>query len=70
MTNKQRITQLEKQAKPKVTMTNEELAERINRVLLSPLLVTQKAYNRIIELLAIAQARKVKHDNKKQTYTT
>jgi hypothetical protein len=64
MTLKHRLTQLEKQRPP--MMSNDELAERINRVLANPHLVAQAAYNRIVQLLNLARERKAHHEQPTQ----
>ena len=59
MTIKSRIAKLEKQ---RPTMTNDELTERVKRVLEQPALVPPLAYHRIVELLNLARARKERHE--------
>jgi len=56
MNHKSRIEKLEKQLAP--SMSNDELAKRVNHVLDNPNLVTPQAYSRIVELVEIAKARK------------
>jgi hypothetical protein len=63
MTLKTRIEEIEKE-QPETT--NVEWAVRIQRVLENPYTVPQAIYNRMIELLNIARARKQHHEQPKQ----
>jgi hypothetical protein len=68
---KNRVKQLEKDNKPaqmtwKEFTQSEDTFERLNHVLLNPSLVAPETYERIVEIVDIAKARKIEHEQTTQ----